>query len=167
MPTYTVHAPPAKTGATEPERFLFLRDGFHFWAFVAPVLWLLFYRQWLALLIYLIVASGIVGGLVWLGASTAAVVGAALCISLLVGFEAATIRRWTLARRRWTMQGFVVGEDADVAERRFFSRWARRGNETAPAAPSEPPPAGMRAQPRAPAPEPNVIGLFPEPDAPR
>jgi hypothetical protein len=166
MPTYTVHAPPPKAAATEPERFLFLRDGFHFWAFVAPALWLLFYRQWLAMLIYLLVAGGIVGGLVWLGASTAAVVGAAACISLLIGFEAATIRRWTLARHGWAMQGFVVGEDADVAERRFFSRWTRRASEAVSTAPSEPPSAGMRP-PRVPAPERDVIGLFPEPDAPR
>jgi hypothetical protein len=159
MPTYTVHAPPAKTGATDPERFRFVRDGFHFWAFVAPALWLLFYRQWLALLIYLVVAGGIVAGLVWLGAGTAALVGAGACISLLIGFEAATIRRWTFARRGWAVLGFVVGEDKDVAERRFFARWVE-----CPREPRAEPPQG--APPRA-ASAPGVIGLFPEPDAPR
>jgi hypothetical protein len=159
MPTYTVHAPPAKTGATEPERFIFLRDGFHFWAFVAPSLWLLFYRQWLALLIYLVVAGGSVAALVWLGASTAATVGGGLCISLLIGFEAATIRRWTLARRGWAMLGFVVGEDQDVAERRFFGRWVEHPRDTSVEPPPTTPPRAVSA--------PGVIGLFPEPDAPR
>ena len=52
MPTYTIHAPPPKAGVTEsdPERFLFVRDGFYFWAFLLAPLWLLLHRLWLVLL---------------------------------------------------------------------------------------------------------------------
>lgn len=165
MPTYTVHAPPT-TGTAKPERFLFLRDGFHFWAFVAPPLWMLLYRQWLALLIYLVVSAAALGGLAWIGASAAAVVAAGLCISLLVGFEAASIRRWSLARGGWSTLGFVVGEDADVAERRFFVRWAERSAARAPQQPSEPAQSDGRITGRF-VPEGSVIGLFPQPDPPR
>jgi hypothetical protein len=165
MPTYTVHAPPPRKGAPEPERFLFLRDGFHFWAFVAPPLWLLVYRLWLALLLYLILAGAVVAGLVWLNASATTIVAAVFCISLLMGFEATTIRRWTLARRGWPTLGFAVGETQDAAEQRFFARWAERPQaestkieNTTP--PSPPPRYTARSAP-------GVIGLFPEPDGTR
>lgn len=162
MPTYTVHAPPARTGDSAPERFVFLRDGFHFWAFVAPVLWLLVYRQWLALAAYIVLTTVLMGGLVLLGLDASAVIAAAFCISLLVGFEAASIRRWTLRRRRWTTLGFVVGDNQDVAEQRFFARWAERG----------PPQTLERSAPNTPArpisqPTRDVIGLFPEPGGAR
>ena len=57
MPTYTVHAPqPGWTNdaSRAPEQFVFVRDGFHFWAFVLAPLWLLLHRLWLALLIYVV-----------------------------------------------------------------------------------------------------------------
>ena len=55
MPTYTVHEPPPRQGeaAIAPERFLFVRDGFYFWAFALAPLWLLRHRLWLAFVIYL------------------------------------------------------------------------------------------------------------------
>jgi hypothetical protein len=161
MPTYTVHAPPAKKG-DEPERFVFLRDGFHFWVFMLPPIWLLVYRQWLALLIYIVVMVLVVGGFAFLGFGAGAALAAAICIRLLVGFEAASIRRWTLRRRGWTARGFVVADDKEVAEQRFFARWAEREpvQATEPTAPALPPrvtpPSGRE-----------VIGLFPEPGCAR
>ena len=57
MPTFTVHAPPPKIGdsAADPERFVFVRDGFYFWAFVLAPLWLLLHRLWLVLAGYITV----------------------------------------------------------------------------------------------------------------
>jgi hypothetical protein len=162
MPTYTVHAPPPGKGENEPKRFVFLRDGFHGWAFIAPALWLLVYRLWLGFIGYAVVVAVVIGGLLWLGASEGAVIAAALCISLLFGFEAASIRRWTLARRGWRMLGFVVGEDKEIAEQRFFSQWAARTAETAGSEPADAaPPASLPV--RRPAASHDVIGLFPEP----
>ena len=42
MPVYTVHAPVA-SGAdlAATDKFVFVRDGFHFWAAVASVIWLI------------------------------------------------------------------------------------------------------------------------------
>jgi len=60
MPVYTVHAPTAHAAdfrATD--KFVFLRDGFHFWAMVLGPLWLVWKRLWLALLGWLIVVSGL------------------------------------------------------------------------------------------------------------
>src|SRR5258708_35997718 len=51
MPVYTVHAP-LTNGAdlTATDKFAFVRDGFHFWAAVAGVVWLAWHRLWLALI---------------------------------------------------------------------------------------------------------------------
>ena len=167
MPVYTVHAP-AGNGAdlAASDQFTFVRDGFHFWAFLLAPLWLLLRRLWLAFAIY-VVGYALAGvGLAVLRASATTQFLVWLLIALLIGFEAPSIWRWTLARRGWTMLGFVVGEDAEIAERRFFGEWSKRaaGSPLNPAAPEPKYPAPVRRGPPPPA---DVIGLFPEPGAQR
>ncbi len=160
MPTYTVHAP-SKAGEqqSDPQRFVFVRDGFHFWAFLLAPLWMLYRRLWLVLLGYVVIAAAL--GIVFrvLHAPWYLQSLGSLLLALLVGFEAASLRRWTLARRGWKTLGFVVGEDEEDAERRFFAAWATR------ATPAPPPPAPHYATPvrRGPPSGSDVIGLFPEP----
>jgi hypothetical protein len=167
MSTFTVHEPPLRNAESpDPERFVFVRDGFYFWAFVLAPLWLLLHRLWLALLGY-IALNGLVGlGLTLLGVPKTASVLIGLLIALLVGVEAATLWRWTLSRRRWTMLGFTVGDDVETAEQRFFSAWSERKVDAA--ALSAPPPGKFTAPVWRGAPAPSdVIGLFPEPGAKR
>ena len=100
MPTYTVHAPPPRQDETTsaPERFEFVRDGFHFWAFVLAPLWLLLHRLWLAFVIY-VVGCGLIGlGLSLLRAPVGAQFLAVLLIAMLIGFEASSIWRWRVTR---------------------------------------------------------------------
>jgi Protein of unknown function (DUF2628) len=162
MPTYTVHAPPPRASATEsdPERFLFVRDGFYFWAFLLAPLWLLAKRLWLVLLAYLVISTLLGAAFYLMHAPWLLRLLGSLLVALLMGFEAATLWRWTLARRRWRMLGFVVGDDAEAAERRFFAQWTKQTGAAVPPA-AEPhyatpvrrgPPSGS-----------DVIGLFPEP----
>jgi len=162
MPTYTVHAPPPRKGetASAPERFVFVRDGFHVWALLLTPFWLLRYRLWLAFVVYLAVgiALAIVERRLALPAGVQFAAG--FLVALLVGFEAASIRRRKLAWKRWTMLGFVVGEDIETAEHRFFAAWTKRANEAPPPAPPVPPPNNIALPPRE-AP-PDIIGLFPE-----
>ncbi len=138
---------------------------FTFGRFLLAPLWLLLHGLWLALVIY-VVGYGVVGGaLTILHASAKAQFLAGLLIALLIGFEAPSIWRWTLTRRGWTTLGFVVGEDAEIAEQRFFSEWTRR-------AVTSPPPYFVRPEHAVPVrrgpPSPSdVIGLFPEPGAQR
>src|SRR5664279_2968874 len=160
MPTYTVHEPPPKKDESvpSPERFVFVRDGFYFWAFALAPLWLLLHRLWLALIGYVVLTGALNVGLYLFGAPATVKFAASFLIALLMGFEAATLWRWTLTRRGWKALGFIVGEDAEMAERRFYAEWAKR---TAPAKPPEP----KYATPvwrGAPSPS-DVIGLFPEP----
>jgi hypothetical protein len=160
MTVFTVHEPPTPTAQADPERFRFVRDGFYLWAFLLTPLWLLWNRLWLTFTLY-------VGGMVLLlaalwavGASPGVRLFVLALISLLIGFEAGSLKRWTLRLRGWNDLGVVAATDLESAERRFFDSWVAR--ETArpvvpiPSAPS------MRA-PRSD----EVIGLFPEPGAPR
>ena len=165
MPTYTVHEPLPRKGesVTVPERFVFVRDGFYFWAFVLAPVWLLVRRLWLALLIYVALTVGIGIGLMFAGVPACARGVAEFLVALGIGFEAATIWRWTLARRGWKTLGFVVAEDQEIAEQRFFSEWTKQTGRALelPAEPFYARPI-WRGQP---APS-DVIGLFPEPGSP-
>ena len=62
MPVYTVHEPRKLTGnpVRDAERFTFVRDGFHFWAFLLGPVWMLFRRMWLVFVLYAIVMAAIV-----------------------------------------------------------------------------------------------------------
>lgn len=167
MPTYTVHQPPPQPGqaASAPERFLFVRDGFYFWAFVLAPVWLLLHRLWLAFTLYLVANTLLGVGLALIGASSTVQFFAGLLIAVLIGFEAATIWRRKLTRRGWKMLGFVVGEDAEMAERRFFAEWTKRAGATPPAPPAAPEPHYATPVRRGPPSPSDVIGLFPEPGA--
>ena len=81
----------------------------------------------------LVVNAAIGVGLYLIGAPSPAEIFRRLLIALLIGFEAATLWRWTLARRGWTQIGFVVGDDAEAAEQRFFAGWIARKRRRAAA----------------------------------
>ena len=166
MSIYTVHQPPLDSGAAtaEPYRFVFVRDGFSWWAFLLTPFWMLRHRLWLALAIYLLACAALEAGLRALGASVLTLILASLLISLLAGLEAGTLRRFKLARRRWRNIGVVTGDDVEDAERRFFDAWIRQAPARRPPPPPSAPAPGSAAPPPAPA---GVIGLFPEPGAHR
>jgi Protein of unknown function (DUF2628) len=170
MAVYTVHEPPQRGGAAaaDVERFAFVRDGFSWWAFLFAPLWMLRHRMWLVLVGYVVIAVGLqiliraFGG----SAGLAALVG--LLIGLLAGLEAGTLRRFTLSRRGWKNLGVVSGDDREDAERRFFDAWVTRPNASAGIPQTPPPPMSAPAVPSQRRPQgPDVIGLFPEPGAPR
>src|SRR6185295_14975658 len=100
MPVYTVHAPVGSNAdLATTDKISFVRDGFHFWAVVFSVIWLAWHRLWLALL----------------GRGTILMVDVVL--ALLLGFEAASLKRWTLSRRKWRQFDIVVADDEETAER--------------------------------------------------
>ena len=126
MPVYTVHEPRKLTGdpVRDAERFVFVRDGFYFWAFVLGPLWMLRQRMWLVLLSYIVFTAAVQACLWALGVAAPVKFTVGVLIALLIGFEAATLRRFSL--RRWRNVGSVVGLDPDDAERRFFEAWMKR-----------------------------------------
>ena len=127
MPVYTVHAPVANgADLAATDKFVFVRDGFHFWAAVASVIWLLWHRLWLALIGWIVLMVAIQFGMSALGASRGTIFAVDVLIAILMGFEAASLRRWTLSRRKWRQLDIVVADDEESAEHRFFERWTAR-----------------------------------------
>ncbi|MGA8076598.1 MAG: DUF2628 domain-containing protein [Xanthobacteraceae bacterium] len=174
MPVYTVHEPPLRSASAlaDTERYVFVRDGFRWWAFLLTPLWMLRHRLWLVLVIYLVVTAALDGLLRGLGSSVFLIMLTGVLISLLIGFEASTLRRYTLTRRHWRNVGVVSGDGLEDAEQRFFAAWvhdAARSGVAPPMPPStSPPPASppSASPPSAVGPDaPAVVGLFPEPGA--
>ena len=177
MPVYTVHAPAAfGTEARDAtDRFVFVRDGFHAWAFLLGPVWLIRHRLWLVLIGYF--ALSVVGAvaLALLHASAGTCLVVMLLIALLMGFEAASLRRWTLSGRKWRQLDVVVADDEESAERRFFDRWTARhrdsGNDQLAVDRGAPPPTrdvpGQAFSRPPPLPHGDIIGLFPQPGGSR
>jgi ABC-type Fe3+-siderophore transport system permease subunit len=158
MKTYTLHL---RDGAVagDPEALetaLLVKDGFSFGAFAFSFLWFFAHRLWLAGLAVLAAAAGL-AALLWLfGVGRGAGFAAELLLALLVGLEANSLRRWTLARHGRPAVDAVSAASRDEAEMKSFSRWLAGSQEVgAPARAATGAPAPYRAG------EP-VIGLFPE-----
>jgi Protein of unknown function (DUF2628) len=176
MPVYTVHAPladgPDMRNTTD--RFVFVRDGFSVWAFFAGPIWLIYRRLWLALMGYLAVLVIVTVVLRLLHASADTQFVVMLLIALLMGFEAASLRRWTFSHRKWRQLDVVVADDEETAERRFFDRWTAIRNvsndQMAVDRGGPPPTRDVPGQPfsrQPPLPHDDIIGLFPQPGASR
>jgi hypothetical protein len=176
MPVYTVHAP-SNSGADlrATDKFVFVRDGFHFWAMILGPFWLAWNRLWLAAIGWVILTVALEVGLARLGAGRAAIWSADTLVALLMGLEAASLQRWTLSRRKWRQLDTVVADDEEAAERRFFDRGTEvQGGVTYDPLSVDrggPPPTrdipGQRFSEPPPLPQGGIIGLFPEPGGQR
>jgi Protein of unknown function (DUF2628) len=165
MPVYTVHAPAAPDLRGQTDKFVFVRDGFHFWAMVLGPFWLAWRRLWLVLFGYLAVGAVVGVALSLLGAGADARTLVFLLLALLMGLEAASLRRWSYSRGKWRQIDFVVADDEEAAERRFFDRWTE-GHEAGPAPSYNVPTAPNQPRGIVP-PSQGIIGLFPEPGGSR
>lgn len=147
------------------ERFVFVRDGFSWAAFIFGPLWMLRHRLWLALAAYIaiFIIVGFAQYVRVLPDGTAGVV--AFILALLIGLEAATLRRRKLLWWRWRDAGVVVADNVLAAEQRFFDRWAADAPAPRPASTRTTPPPIPRTT--AHAYEPGIIGMFPSPGGTR
>ncbi|MCJ2053200.1 DUF2628 domain-containing protein [Methylobacterium sp. J-070] len=153
MRSYTLHLPQeARPGESLGlDRAVVVPDGFSWTAFAFSVLWFLYHRLWIAALIVLVGLAALAGAGVALGLPVGAGLIATLLAGCLIGLEASSLRRWTLARRGWPVRDAVMAGSAAEAESRALNRWLA----ASPTAPRAPFPSGpsRRAEP--------VIGLFP------
>jgi hypothetical protein len=161
MAAYAVFEAPAHDGSPvhPADRFVFVRDGFSFGAFLLGPLWMLWRRLWLVLLIYVLVIAALELAIWWLGIGSIARTTVNLLIAFLIGIEAATLRRWTLLRRGWRDRGIVIASDRELAERRFFDVTSAREVTGRPVAGGASGPLSASYRPVGS----DVVGLFPEP----
>jgi hypothetical protein len=162
-------------GVRAADRFAFVRDGFHVWAALLGPVWLAWHRLWLALIGWIVVMIAVDFGMAALGVDGNAIFFVDVMLALLMGFEAASLRRWTLSRRNWRQLDIVVAEDWESAERRFFDRWTAKqrslvNDQLAVERGGPPPTRDIPGQPFSrppPLPRSEIIGLFPEPGGSR
>ena len=125
MQFYTVHEPPdAPIDRVDRAGSLtFIGDRYTPTATAFGPFWLLANRLWHAFGAYVValaIAAVVVfvAGLNWRWLTL--MVGA---LNLIVGFEAASLKRWALEQRGWRTLGTVSGRTLDECERRFLEGW--------------------------------------------
>lgn len=125
MLTFTVHEPPkpAADRVDRAESLVFIKDGFSWIAALFAPLWMLVHRLWWPLLGYLVLSGAFELLRFATGADQRLIGLATFALNVLVGFEADTLRRWTLERRGWRMLGTVTGRTMLECERRFLDTW--------------------------------------------
>lgn len=157
MASYVVMEPAdaaSGPGASSASRAVLVRDGFHFLAFLVPVLWLLFHRLWIEALLVIaatLALSGL-GSVAGLGAASPALT---LLLSLYIGLEGSALKLAAMRRRGWRDGGIFEAENARDAEIRYVL--ALRHEEAASVEKQAPMPASQTvpAQSQGPA-----LGLF-------
>jgi len=129
MKTYTLHvdadATPGDAGTLD--RAVLVKDGFSWGAFVFSFFWFFAHRLWIAGLIVLIAAGALGASLQLLRVGAGAGVSAAFLFAVLLGLEANSLRRWTLARSGRPAVDVVRAGDREEAETKAFARWLGRG----------------------------------------
>jgi hypothetical protein len=154
--SYTLHLPrdSASGDARALDRAVLVPDGFSWGAFLFSFLWFFWHRLWLAGVAVLTGLAALAVILALARVPVPAVSATFLLLAILIGLEAQSLRRWTLARRGMPVGGLVMAASEAEAEAKAFERWLD-GRIGEPAGTMRP--AHTRARPAEP-----VIGLFPD-----
>ena len=159
MRSYSVHRRRRAIGdpQLETDTTLFVREGFAWWALIAPVLWLLYHWMWIVLLGFLAVAVALNAIVSAIDLPQAANIIVSAGLQILFAAEANNLRRWTLDRNGFDLVAVVLGKTVIEAELRYFRDWhaARAAPQAAHEAGDEVS-IGFRTQAQEP-----VVGLFP------
>lgn len=138
--------PPSTDG--DPD-FVLVKEGFNWWAFLLPPLWLLLRQQWLGLAAF--IAAGAVLALISLGLHLHPGYEALLSLLLayLCGAEANHWRCWRLLAAGYRDGGIIRADSREVAEIRWVEHWLAG---QAPAAPRPAPQVASKPTARRPGP---------------
>ena len=167
MTVYSVYEPPAEAPdlMQRADRLASDKEGFSWLALLVPLLWLIYYRMWIELivlgLIYL--ALQVVFGTDTQGQALA--IWASFAVGVLFAFEANDLRAAALERRGYRLAGVASGRDRTEAECSFFTAWLPRQASVArtPVRGGEPRREQEAAPPVQHGEGEEVIGLFPRP----
>lgn len=157
MITYTVYEPPEAPADRfdRAESLEFVKEGFSWAAMAITPIWMVANKLWLMLLFYLSAVALVQAG-IWSFKFEQHVLSYALtALHLVIGYEADTLKRWTLERNGWSLLGSVNGRNHEACERRFLENWLPRQPYVRPsslsqsqlASQSEPVSIGGRAAP--------------------
>jgi len=163
MRLYTVLLRPDGRAEAALERAVFVRDGFHFWAFLLGPLWCLWHGLWLAALAVIVLSGALIAIGAALQLSPEMQFLPQLVLAIIVGLEAGNLRRFGLRRRGFLERGSVAARDLAEAEAIFFADAASPGpgpgpEPQPPAQPATPQPGFSKSGAR----DEEVVGLFPE-----
>ncbi|MGO4706554.1 DUF2628 domain-containing protein [Microvirga sp. 2MCAF38] len=162
MKTYTLHLPrDARPGdATDLDKAQVVKDGFSWAAFFFMFLWFFYHRLWLAGIGVFLAVGALDLAMNALNVHPVSVTLTHVLVATLIGLEANSLRRWTLARRGLPVVDVVSAGNRDEAETKFFVRWLQRTATDQRPAPAVPPTTtpNRRIDP--------VIGLFPDAERP-
>ncbi len=115
MPQYTVHIDHGSDSD-----MVLVKEGFCWPAFFLSSVWALSCRMWLVAIGFFAVMTVSDFMMTALGLNSPIQWVILLGLGIGIGFVANDLRRWTLERRYWTMEGVVVASDLQSAERRFL-----------------------------------------------
>ena len=117
---FTAHVKPEQSGS--PDRIVFVKEGFNWWAFLFTTIWVLYHRLWL--MGGFLIAANI--GLVWLieelHMDVASLSILQFALQLWVGFQANDFLRSKLKKQGYITTALVSGENVMRAEQRFFDQ---------------------------------------------
>ncbi len=127
MVAYTVHEQPnpPMDRIDRAEGLVFVKDGFVWSAAVLAPIWMVSNALWLPFLGYVASVVILSSVLSLLGLGEPIVVLAFLALHVLIGFEADTLKRWTLEQSGWDNVGMVSGSNLQECERHFFDSWLK------------------------------------------
>ena len=151
MASFVVMEPPARAGDRPPA---YVRDGFHWLAFLFAPVWLLVHRLWVEALVAIAVMVALSALGMLPGFEFAASV-MSLLVALYIGLDAADLRVEALRRRGWRQWGVVDAENRGDAEVRHLQ--AAFAGEHVPA---PPPPSATLTPPQPSRTSGPALGLF-------
>ncbi|MFC0284489.1 DUF2628 domain-containing protein [Camelimonas abortus] len=158
MRAYLLHVP-AVAGApdrkAQAERAVVVRDGFSWPAFIAPPLWFLWRRCWLAALGAIVADGAWLGFAGWSGMPPLYLASGLAVIHMFAGLEAGEIQGRALARRGFRLADVQVARTRDEAEGALLRRFAAGATEEK---------VRVTLTTRSGA---DIVGLFPEPEVSR
>lgn len=125
MQTYTIYEryPASEDIEQRASELVFVKEGFSIFAFLVPLIWLLFNRMWWeagAFFAFVVILDGVLT-LLGVGPEINAVVS--FLINVIFAFEARNLHRYNLERKGYSMIAVASGHNLDEVEQRFFTEW--------------------------------------------
>lgn len=103
-----------------PDRAVFVKDGYSWPALVFTVVWALWHRMWIAAAVLLCLFAAVTVLAEWWGLPEDVIAIVNLALGLIIGFEAASIRGWSLRRAGFTATDLVQATNLEEAEFKYY-----------------------------------------------